>query len=104
MRPRTSAASTEPVKICLCKWPESVYSTLRLLGEEGFLDRLGYRRSEIARHVGVHYSTISRWLREHEKSREKDLILEVPINIAWSDPVRVGPSGGPCVEIIHDSI
>jgi REP element-mobilizing transposase RayT len=31
----------------------------------------GYRQSELARHIGVHYSTISRWLREYENARRK---------------------------------
>ena len=35
------------------------------------VERHGYRQSEIARHVGVHYSTISRWLREFENARRK---------------------------------
>lgn len=35
------------------------------------VERHGYRQSEIARQVGVHYSTISRWLREYENARRK---------------------------------
>lgn len=35
------------------------------------VDRYGYRQSELARHVGVHYSTISRWLRDYENARRK---------------------------------
>ena len=35
------------------------------------VEQHGYRQSELARHVGVHYSTISRWLREYENARRK---------------------------------
>jgi len=35
------------------------------------IEQHGYRQSELARHVGVHYSTISRWLREYENARRK---------------------------------
>ncbi len=35
------------------------------------VEKHGYRQSEIARQVGVHYSTISRWLRESENTRRK---------------------------------
>jgi transcriptional regulator with PAS, ATPase and Fis domain len=35
------------------------------------VEKHGYRQSELARHLGVHYSTISRWLREHENARRK---------------------------------
>jgi len=35
------------------------------------VEKHGYRQSEIARQVGVHYSTISRWLREDENARRK---------------------------------
>ena len=35
------------------------------------VEQHGYRQSELARHVDVHYSTISRWLREYENTREK---------------------------------
>ena len=35
------------------------------------VDQHGYRQSEIARQVGVHYTTISRWLREYENTRRK---------------------------------
>jgi DNA invertase Pin-like site-specific DNA recombinase len=35
------------------------------------VERHGYRQSEIARQVGVHYSTISRWLHEYEDARRK---------------------------------
>jgi len=35
------------------------------------VEKHGYRQSEIARHVGVHYSTISRWLRDYENARRK---------------------------------
>jgi len=33
------------------------------------VEKHGYRQSEVARQVGVHYSTISRWLREDEDAR-----------------------------------
>jgi len=35
------------------------------------VERYGYHQSEIARHVAVHYSTISRWLREFENAMKK---------------------------------
>ena len=35
------------------------------------VEKYGYRQSELARHVGVHYSTISRWLRDYENARRK---------------------------------
>jgi putative transposase len=35
------------------------------------VEKHGYRQRELARHWGVHYSTISRWLREHENARRK---------------------------------
>ena len=35
------------------------------------VEKHGYRQSELARHVGVHYSTISRWLRDYDNARRK---------------------------------
>ena len=35
------------------------------------MEQHGYRQSELARHVDVHCSTISRWLREYENARRK---------------------------------
>jgi putative transposase len=35
------------------------------------VEKHGYRQSELARHVGVHYSTISSWLRDNENARRK---------------------------------
>jgi putative transposase len=35
------------------------------------VEQHGYRQSEIARYLSVHYSTISRWLREYENARRK---------------------------------
>jgi hypothetical protein len=35
------------------------------------VEKHGYRQSELARHVGVHYSTISCWLHEYENARRK---------------------------------
>jgi hypothetical protein len=35
------------------------------------VEKYGYRQSELARQVGVHYSTISRWLRDDENARRK---------------------------------
>jgi transposase len=35
------------------------------------VEKQGYRQSELARHVGVHYSTISSWLRDNENARRK---------------------------------
>jgi len=35
------------------------------------VEKHGYRQSELARHLGVHYSTISRWLHEYENARRK---------------------------------
>jgi transposase len=35
------------------------------------VERFGYCQSELARHLAVHYSTISRWLREYENATKK---------------------------------
>jgi plasmid maintenance system antidote protein VapI len=37
------------------------------------VEKYGYRQSELARHLAVHYSTItiSRWLREYENATKK---------------------------------
>jgi putative transposase len=35
------------------------------------VEKYGYHQREIARHLAVHYSTISRWLREHENATKK---------------------------------
>jgi transposase len=35
------------------------------------VEKYGYHQSELARHVGVHYSTISRWFREYDNAMKK---------------------------------
>jgi transposase len=32
------------------------------------IEKYGYHQSELARHLEVHYSTISRWLREYDNA------------------------------------
>ncbi len=53
--------------------PESIMANhgklMRKLTEA--VEKYGYHQSELARHVAVHYSTISRWLREYEDATKK---------------------------------
>ena len=35
------------------------------------VEEYGYHQSELARHLAVHYSTISRWLRDYENATKK---------------------------------
>jgi hypothetical protein len=68
---RSQRYATRPALAVL--FPESV-----MRDRKKFLKRLhdaveqhGYRQSEIARQLSVHYSTISRWLREYGNARRK---------------------------------
>jgi DNA-binding NtrC family response regulator len=69
--PRSQRYATRPALAVLL--PDGVVEDqkrlLRKLSEA--VEQHGYRQSELARHVGVHYSTISRWLREYENARRK---------------------------------
>ena len=69
--PRSQRYATRPLLSVLL--PEGIVNDQRKLMKRlsEAVERHGYRQSEIARHVGVHYSTISRWLREHENARRK---------------------------------
>jgi transposase len=35
------------------------------------VEKYGYHQIELARHLSVHYSTISRWFREYENATKK---------------------------------
>jgi REP-associated tyrosine transposase len=69
--PRSQRYANRPALTVL--FPEGIVDDprklLKRLAEA--VERHGYRQSEIARQVGVHYSTISRWLREYENARRK---------------------------------
>ncbi len=69
--PRSQRYATRPALTALLP-PDSSGDSKKLnrrLAEA--VEKHGYRQSELARHVGVHYSTISRWLREYENARRK---------------------------------
>ncbi len=69
--PRSQRYATRPALPVL--FPDGIVSDHRKLRKRltEAVERHGYRQSEIARQVGVHYSTISRWLREDENARRK---------------------------------
>jgi len=69
--PRSQRYATRPALPVL--FPQGIVTDHRKLMKRlsEAVERHGYRQSEIARQVGVHYSTISRWLREHENARRK---------------------------------
>jgi REP element-mobilizing transposase RayT len=69
--PRSQRYATRPVLEALLPADsgEDLRKLKRRLSEA--VEKHGYRQSELARHVGVHYSTISRWLREYENARKK---------------------------------
>jgi transcriptional regulator with AAA-type ATPase domain len=69
--PRSQRYATRPLLTVLL--PEGIVSDQRKLKRKlsEAVEKHGYRQSEIARQVGVHYSTISRWLREDENARRK---------------------------------
>jgi hypothetical protein len=69
--PRSQRYATRPALTVLL--PEGIVNDHRKLQRRltEAVERHGYRQSEIARQVGVHYSTISRWLREDENARRK---------------------------------
>ena len=69
--PRTQRHATRPALPVLL--PEGIVKH-----QKRFMSRLseavekhGYRQSELARHVGVHYSTISRWLQEYDNAQRR---------------------------------
>jgi len=69
--PRSQRYSTRPSLASLL--PESVLSKrpklMKKLTEA--VEKYGYHQSELARYLSIHYSTISRWLREYEKATKK---------------------------------
>jgi REP element-mobilizing transposase RayT len=69
--PRSQRYATRPALANLL--PDGIVEDqkrlMRRLSEA--VEQHGYRQSELARQVGVHYSTISRWLREYENARRK---------------------------------
>ena len=69
--PRSQRYATRPRLAVLL--PTGIVADPKRLGKRlsEAVERHGYRQSELARHVGVHYSTISRWLREYENARRK---------------------------------
>ncbi|HUJ16831.1 MAG TPA: transposase [Nitrospirota bacterium] len=69
--PRSQRYATRPALPVLL--PEGILSDHRKLKRRlsDAVEKHGYRQSEIARQMGVHYSTISRWLREYENARRK---------------------------------
>jgi REP element-mobilizing transposase RayT len=69
--PRSRRYATRPSIAAL--FPKEVIQDRKKLKKRlsAAVEQHGYRQNEIARQVGVHYSTISRWLREHENARRK---------------------------------
>ncbi len=69
--PRSQRYSTRPSLAVLL--PDSVMNNHRKLMKKvsEAVEKYGYHQSELARHVAVHYSTISRWLREYENATKK---------------------------------
>ena len=69
--PRSQRYSTRPSLGILL--PESLIGKrpklMKKLTEA--VEKYGYHQSELARHLSVHYSTISRWLREYENATKK---------------------------------
>lgn len=69
--PRSQRYANRPLLPAL--FPEGILNDHRTLKDRlhDAVERQGYRQSEIARPLGVHYSTVSRWLREAEDARKK---------------------------------
>jgi len=69
--PRSQRYATRPLLTVLL--PEGIVKDQKRLGRRlsEAVERHGYRQSELALHIGVHYSTISRWLREYENAWRK---------------------------------
>ena len=69
--PRSQRYATRPALPVL--FPEGIMhdrkKLMKRLAEA--VEQHGYRQSELARELAVHYSTISRWLREYENARRK---------------------------------
>jgi hypothetical protein len=69
--PRSQRFATRPTLAAL--FPEKLMKDEKRMQKRlsEAIERHGYRQSEIARQVGVHYSTNSRWLREYDDARRK---------------------------------
>lgn len=69
--PRSQRYSTRPSLAILL--PESILRKRPKLMKKmtEAVEKYGYHQSELARHLSVHYSTISRWLREYENATKK---------------------------------
>lgn len=94
--PRSQRCATRPMLAALL--PAGLVHDQKELARRllQVVESYGYRQSELARHVEVHYSTISRWLHHYENSV---ILLEIPIipdnhrTLLSSNEVR-GRSGG----------
>ncbi len=69
--PRSQRYSTRPALSKLL--PESINADLRRLKKKLMeaVEKYGYHQSQLARHLAVHRSTISRWLREYENATKE---------------------------------
>ena len=69
--PRSQRYATRPPLQALL--PEGSLDDQRRLRKRLFeaVERHGYRQSELARHLSVHYSTICRWLRDYDNATRK---------------------------------
>jgi DNA-binding LacI/PurR family transcriptional regulator len=69
--PRSQRYSTRPALSKLI--PESINADQRKLKKKLMeaVEKYGYHQSQLARHLAVHRSTISRWLREYENATKE---------------------------------
>lgn len=69
--PRSQRYSTRPSLAVLL--PKGIVNDHRKLMKKLIeaVEKYGYHQSELARHAGVHYSTISRWIHEYENATKK---------------------------------
>lgn len=69
--PRSQRYSTRPALSKLL--PESINADQRKLKKKLMeaVEKYGYHQSQLARHLAVHRSTISRWLREYENATKE---------------------------------
>ena len=69
--PRSQRYATRPTLSVL--FPEGIVRDQKKLKKQLLeaVEQHGYRQSELAGELAVHYSTISRWLREYENARRK---------------------------------
>ena len=69
--PRSQRYATRPALAVLL--PDEIVQDQKKLKRKlaQAVEQHGYRQSELARHIEVHYSTVSRWLREYENARRK---------------------------------